>query len=170
MWLLIILIGVPLIEIGLFIQVGGWLGLWPTLAIVVATAVLGAYMFKLQGRQALDNLRRSFSELSDPTEPLVHGAMILVSGALLVTPGFFTDAIGFALLIPGFRDAAYRYLRARVSVTTFTMGEEPRQQSRQQPRQPGQRPRPRHHPDIIEGEYTEVQPGPPNPSSKWRED
>jgi UPF0716 protein FxsA len=51
----------------------------------------------------LQRLRRSFDELRDPTETLAHGAMILFSGALLLTPGFFTDAVGFALLVPGVR-------------------------------------------------------------------
>ena len=94
---------VPLIEIALFIQVGGWIGLWPTLGIVVATAVAGTVLVRSQGSQALQRLRRSFDELRDPTDTLAHGAMILFSGALLLTPGFFTDAVGFALLVPGVR-------------------------------------------------------------------
>ncbi len=95
MWLLIAFIAVPLIEIALFIQVGGFIGLWPTLLIVIATAIAGTYLVRSQGRMALSQLQRSFNDLRDPTEPLVHGAMILFSGALLLTPGFFTDAVGF---------------------------------------------------------------------------
>jgi UPF0716 protein FxsA len=101
MWLLIAFIAVPLIEIALFIQVGGALGMWPTLAIVVITAVLGTWLVRSQGAATMGSLRNSFSDMRDPTEPLVHGAMILFSGALLLTPGFFTDAVGFALLVPG---------------------------------------------------------------------
>ena len=101
--LFLLFLAVPLIEIALFIQVGGWIGLWPTLLIVVLTAIAGTYLVRSQGGQAMNQMRRSFDELRDPTEPLAHGAMILFSGALLLTPGFFTDAVGFALLVPPVR-------------------------------------------------------------------
>ncbi len=118
MRLLLLFIAVPLIEIALFIQVGGWLGLWPTLAIVVLTAIAGTMLVKSQGAQAMQQLRTSFDDLRDPTEPLAHGAMILFSGALLLTPGFFTDAVGFALLIPGVRNTVLREMKKRVNVQT----------------------------------------------------
>lgn len=121
MWLFIAFLTVPLIEIALFIQVGGFIGLWPTLLIVVITAVLGTYLVRSQGQMALNDMRNSFSEMRDPTEPLAHGAMILIAGALLLTPGFFTDAVGFLLLLPPFRAAAYRYMRSRVVVQNFSM-------------------------------------------------
>ncbi|WP_166417758.1 FxsA family protein [Cochlodiniinecator piscidefendens] len=120
--LLLIFIAVPLIEIGLFIQVGGLIGLWPTLLIVLITAILGTSLVRTQGALAMSQLRGSFSELRDPSEPLAHGAMILFAGALLLTPGFFTDAFGFLLLFPPFRSAAFKYIRARVSVQSFEMG------------------------------------------------
>ena len=116
--LFLLFLAVPLIEIALFIQVGGWIGLWPTLLIVVLTAIAGTYLVRSQGGQAMNQMRRSFDELRDPTEPLAHGAMILFSGALLLTPGFFTDAVGFALLVPGIRRAVLRELRKRVKVQT----------------------------------------------------
>ncbi len=110
MWLFVAFIAVPLIEIALFIQVGGAIGLFSTLAVVVVTAVLGTWLVRSQGAQAMAQLRGSFNEMRDPTEPLAHGAMILFAGALLLTPGFFTDAIGFLLLFPPFRTAALKYL------------------------------------------------------------
>ena len=122
MWLLIAFVAVPIIEIALFIQVGGLIGMWPTLAIVILTAILGTSLMRAQGRMAMANLQRSFSELDDPTEPLAHGAMILISAVLLLTPGFFTDAMGFALLVPGIRTAVFHYLRKRIRVQNFTMG------------------------------------------------
>ncbi|AUQ68150.1 FxsA family protein [Phaeobacter inhibens] len=121
MYLFLAFLMVPIIEIALFIQVGGAIGLWPTLAIVVLTAVLGTWLVRTQGRLALGQLRSSFEQLNDPTEPLAHGAMILVAGALLLTPGFFTDAVGFALLVPQIRIAVYRYLRSKVTVARFQM-------------------------------------------------
>lgn len=122
MWLLIAFIAVPLIEIALFIQLGGFIGLWPTLAIVVLTAVLGSWLVKSQGARAMLNLRNSFSSLNDPTEPLAHGAMILFSGALLLTPGFFTDALGFSLLVPSVRSAVFKWAQSRIKVQSFSMG------------------------------------------------
>lgn len=154
MWLFMLFIAVPLIEIALFIQVGGLIGLWPTLAIVVLTAILGTWLVRSQGLSELEKLRTSFQDLRDPTEPLAHGAMILVSGALLLTPGFFTDAVGFSLLVPGVRNAVLRYLRSRIQVKTFEYGS---------PRSPS-------CPDIIDGEYEEVNPPPKSPthsSSGW---
>lgn len=147
MWLLIAFILVPLIEIAMFIQVGGAIGLWPTLGIVILTAFLGTYLVRSQGAAALGQLRSSFSDLRDPTEPLVHGAMILFAGALLLTPGFFTDAVGFALLVPAVRKAAYKAIRARVSVHSFgTPGQG--QEHRQNP--------PYRQDDVIDGEFYEI--------------
>jgi UPF0716 protein FxsA len=122
MWLFVAFLLVPLIEIGLFIQIGGLIGLWPTLAIVVLTAILGTYLVRSQGIMALNNLRGSFSRLEDPSEHLAHGAMILFAGALLLTPGFFTDFVGFALLAPPVRSGLINYLRKHIEVQRFEMG------------------------------------------------
>jgi len=120
MWLLLLFIAVPLIEIALFIQVGGWLTLWPTLAIVLATGIIGTVLVKQQGLRVLNDLRSSLQDMRDPLSPLAHGAMILFAGALLLTPGFFTDAVGFLLLVPAVRRLVVRSLAARVSATGFT--------------------------------------------------
>ena len=148
MWLFVAFLLVPLIEIGLFIQIGGIIGLWPTLGIVVLTAVIGTYLVRSQGIAALNNLRGSFSRLEDPSEPLAHGAMILIAGALLLTPGFFTDAVGFALLAPPVRSALIRYLRKHIKVQRFEMGPERDPFSPREPRRPQD--------TVIEGDYTEV--------------
>ena len=116
MWLLIAFIAVPIIEIALFIQIGGFLGLFPTLAIVVLTAIAGIYLVQTQGLSVLSQLQSRFREMNDPSEPLVHGAMILFSGALLLTPGFFTDFIGFLLLIPNVRAAIFQKVRERINM------------------------------------------------------
>ena len=161
MLLLLLFIGIPLLEITLFVQIGGAIGLGWTLATVVVTAFLGSWMVKSQGAQAMQNLRSSFSNLQDPAEPLAHGAMILFSGALLITPGFFTDFIGFLLLVPAVRSTAYRYLRSRVNIQSFQMGQE----------NPGQK---SHHPRdrVIDGEFEEVTPQNPsqNGPSGWTKD
>lgn len=144
MYLFLAFLLVPIIEIPLFIQVGGLIGLWPTLAIVVATAVAGTWLMRVQGRIALAELSKSFSELRDPTAPLAHGAMILLAGALLLTPGFFTDAVGLALLLPPVRMAVMRHLSTRIKVQKFQMGPAPR--------------RDYHGGDTVDGEYEDVTP------------
>lgn len=144
MWLFVLFIAIPLIEIGLFIQVGGLIGLWPTLAIVVITAVLGTSLMRAQGAMAMGQIRDNFNQLRDPTESLAHGAMILFAGALLLTPGFFTDFTGFLLLFPPFRAFAFRWLKARVKVQSFATGP--------------QHPQSYQRSDVIEGDFTEVPP------------
>jgi len=158
--LLLAFILVPLIEIALFIQIGGAIGLWPTLAIVIATAILGATMVRTQGHLAMEDLRRSLSDLTDPAEPLAHGAMILFSGALLLTPGFFTDVVGFALLVPGIRSAVFRWAKRRIAIRRFEMG--------QQTAQPDDPPRSKQA-DIIDAEYEDLDPPkrPTHRSSGW---
>ena len=143
MWLFVAFLAVPLIEIALFIQIGGAIGLGWTLLIVVITAVLGTYLVRQQGLQALRQVQNSFNQLQDPSEALAHGAMILFSGALLLTPGFFTDAVGFALLVPAVRLAVFHWARKRIKVAQFTV------HAQGQTRHPGSS-------DIIDGEYTEV--------------
>ncbi|MEM9575628.1 MAG: FxsA family protein [Pseudomonadota bacterium] len=147
MWLFITFLAIPLIEIALFIQIGGAIGLGWTLATVVVTAILGTVLVRNQGALALGQLRSSFDQMQDPTEPLAHGAMILFSGALLLTPGFFTDAVGFLLLVPGVRAAAFRAIKARVKVQSFSTGQGPQQAHR--PSGPARG-------DVIDGEYSEV--------------
>jgi UPF0716 protein FxsA len=142
MWLLLLFLAVPLIEIALFIQIGGLIGLWPTLAIVILTAFAGTWLVRNQGLSELARLRSSFSDLRDPTEPLAHGAMILFAGALLLTPGFFTDAVGLALLAPPVRRAVLAYVLSRVQVQTFEYGP----------------PRDDRAPDVIDGDWEEVTP------------
>ncbi|GAA6147089.1 MAG: FxsA family protein [Pseudomonadota bacterium] len=156
MWLLLAFIAIPMIEIALFIQVGGLIGLGWTLLIVLGTAILGTWLVRTQGAMAMNNLRRSFSELRDPTEPLADAAMILVAGVLLLTPGFFTDAVGFALLTPPFRRAAFVWLRSKVKVQSFSMG-----QGMDRGMGSAQGPSRRHtpdHEDVIDGTYHEVSP------------
>lgn len=149
MRLFLLFLLVPLIEIALFIQVGGLIGLWWTLAIVILTAILGTMLVRSQGLAVLARLRGSLSELSDPTEPLVHGAMILFSGALLLTPGFFTDAVGFALLVPAVRSTVFEFVKRRVVVESFSYG----------PQGPDR------GPSVIDGDFEVVDP--PKGPSGW---
>ena len=116
MWLFILFVSVPIIEIALFIQIGGSIGILPTLLIVVLTAALGTWLVRNQGLATLSSLKNQVDSFQNPTQQLAHGAMILFAGALLLTPGFFTDGFGFLLLIPRFRDFAFDYRRTRIKM------------------------------------------------------
>ncbi len=91
---------VPIIEIALFIQVGGLLGLVPTLFIVIATAALGTWLLRHEGLSTLQRARSRLDAGELPATQLVEGMIIMVGGALLLTPGFMTDAVGLFCLIP----------------------------------------------------------------------
>ncbi len=106
---------VPPVEIGLFIVVGTRIGIWPTVGIVLLTAFLGANLVSHQGRGVMARLRAEFASGQFPGTTLAHGAMIVISGALLLTPGFLTDLVGFLLLIPQVREAVRKWAVRRWS-------------------------------------------------------
>ncbi len=112
-WLFIVFLVVPIIEIVLFFYIGTWIGICSTLGIVVVTAVLGSYFVSKQGRFVWHNIKSKVSRGEIPTASVVHGAMILVAGALLLTPGFLTDLVGFGLLVPRVREAIRQWYLAR---------------------------------------------------------
>lgn len=107
--LILIFIGVPILEIAVFIQAGNLIGLWPTLAAVVLTAVAGAALLRAQGLAALRRARRQLDRGEMPIAEVVTGVCLLIGGALLLTPGFVTDTVGFLLLIPPVRNVVGRW-------------------------------------------------------------
>ena len=126
MWIILALIAIPVIEIALFIELGGWVGLWPTIALVIITAIIGGVLLRAQGFSAMRQMQVSMAEGGDPRGPMAHGILILVSGLLMLTPGFFTDAVGFTLLIPPARSAIIAavgpWLAKRVVMQSAGMG------------------------------------------------
>ena len=108
-WLFAAFIVVPIIEIILFYVIGTQIGIWWTLALVVVTAFIGSWLVSRQGRATWLRFREELADGGVPTGPLVHGALILVAGALLLTPGFLTDAVGLALLVPAVREWIRRW-------------------------------------------------------------
>lgn len=158
MWLLAIFILVPMIEIALFIQVGSIIGLWPTLLIVLLSAIIGTMLMRSQGARAWNEVQHSFSDMRDPSRPLAHGMMILIAGMLLLTPGFFTDTIGLLLLIPGVRDAVIRGVARNIQVRNIDTGSwsgqyKPGQQANEPPRHQTHGRPPHENGTIIDGEY-----------------
>lgn len=101
--LFLIFISIPLLEIYLLIKVGSHVGAMITILLVVGTAVLGAALLRMQGISTLNRVREEMEAGRLPAVPMLEGLVLLLAGALLLTPGFFTDALGFLLLIPPLR-------------------------------------------------------------------
>ncbi|MYC84187.1 MAG: FxsA family protein [Acidimicrobiia bacterium] len=111
---------VPILELVLFIYVERWIGLgWLVLGIII-TAIAGAFLVRQQGFSVWRRLQTDLASGALPGRQLFHGAMVLVGGALLLTPGFLTDAVGFALMVPfvreGLRRLGVRLLQPRVVI------------------------------------------------------
>jgi UPF0716 protein FxsA len=126
---LIIFIVVPLVEMVVLIQVGGLIGAIPTVALVVLTATLGIWLLKLEGLATLARVQQKLDQGQIPETELLEGIMLLVGGALLLTPGFITDAMGFTCLLPGLRRPLARWIIRRgvlramnLSGSSFTSG------------------------------------------------
>lgn len=114
MILLFLFLVVPLAEIATFIWVGERIGLWPTLASVILTAVVGTALLRRQGFAILRRVGHSLQRNRLPVSEVFHGACLLCAGALLLTPGFLTDAVGFAMFVPAVRRHLGRALFARM--------------------------------------------------------
>ena len=91
---------VPAVEIYFLIQVGAWIGGMNTLLLIIATGVVGAHYARQQGFEVVMRIQRAMNEGRPPANEMVDGAMLLVGGALLMTPGLITDAVGFSLVFP----------------------------------------------------------------------
>jgi len=109
--MLVLFVVVPLVELALLIRVGEWLGMMPTLALVIATGVMGATLARMEGARVLTNMQKDLAEGRMPAPYILDGLMILVAGVLLITPGLITDAVGFALLVPTVRNVVKQWLR-----------------------------------------------------------
>jgi UPF0716 protein FxsA len=118
--LFLLFIAVPVIEIALFIVIGEQIGLGAILVIVLLTGLLGAFLVSRQGRGVLRQMGDEVRLGQSPAPQIAHGAMILVGGALLLTPGFLTDVVGFALMVPAVRERLRRFVvrrfRSRIEI------------------------------------------------------
>lgn len=145
---------VPIIEIALFIEIGGRVGLWNTIALIVLTAMLGTWLLRAQGLGTLHRAQQSLARNVFPVAELFDGLCLLVAGVLLLTPGFLTDTLGFLLMVPPLRRLVRDWLWHMVSrgqgARVWVNGEEVT--------------RPGDHPDggTIEGEYRTVDPEHPD--------
>ncbi len=116
--LLLLFFTIPLLEITVLLQVGSAIGVLPTIAMVVLTAVIGAGLIRAQGIATLGRVRLELERGELPAVGIIEAAMLLVAGALLLTPGFVTDAIGFLILVPPLRRRVIHSFLARRVVAT----------------------------------------------------
>ena len=134
--LLILFLTVPLVEIAILIKIGSIIGAGYTIALVIGTAFLGVSLLRIQGISTLAKVQANISRGQLPATELIEGLILLISGALLLTPGFFTDTIGFLMLVPT--------LRQRLAETFFVNFMKNRINIRQKQTRNG---------NIIEGEH-----------------
>ncbi|MBA5778806.1 FxsA family protein [Stappia sp. F7233] len=116
------LIGLPLIEIYVFVAVGSEIGALPTILLTVATAVAGTIMLRVQGISLLMRIRNEMEAGRVPADDLVHGALMVVAGILLLIPGFVTDAVGLLLFIPAVRSMIGKAIVERADITVVGGG------------------------------------------------
>ena len=112
----ILFVIVPLIELYLIIEVGRLIGALWTVLLVVLTAVIGVSLLRIQGFSTLERARRNMEEGTLPAMEMMEGIMLAVGGALLITPGFLTDTLGFLCLVPATRRAMIAYLARHSTV------------------------------------------------------
>jgi UPF0716 protein FxsA len=133
---LVVLI-IPFVEIYLLLQVGSLIGAFPTIFLVVFTAVLGSWLLKQQGFATLQRFQESLARGTLPAYEIIEGVLILLGGALLLTPGFITDMIGFVFLIPQLRGNIAKYVIENKLIQTI----HPFQQAKAAEK------------DVLEGEF-----------------
>jgi len=129
---------IPFIEIYLLLQIGGIVGVFPTIALVVLTAIIGASLLRQQGIATWQRFQENLQKGEIPAYEMIEGPILLVGGALLLTPGFFTDVIGFACLIPQARKKIAQYIIEKRLAEAGGAAQQPNAKA-----QPG----------VIEGEF-----------------
>lgn len=146
-----------LIEIALFITVGGWLGLGLSLLVILGTAVLGSALLRLQGRRMALDLRQAMNGIGDPLSPMAQHGLVMIAAVLLILPGFLGDTLGLLLLLPPIRHMIITMVGRRVQVQRPPMHDTHR------------------HGVVIDADFVELDPDtPPGPQpgrrSGWTQD
>jgi UPF0716 protein FxsA len=120
--LVLVFVGVPLLELAVILQVGGAIGGWWTAALLILFSIVGAMLLRFEGRRAWSEFRLALGEGRWPGDEVAQGALIIVGGTLLVTPGFITDLVGFLLLLGPSRRLVSRRVRKRMEGAVITGG------------------------------------------------
>ncbi len=159
-FLLLFFIVVPIAEMWILIEVGQSLGALPTILLVMLTAAIGIALLRRQGVATLTRAQQRMEAGQLPAQEMVEGIALAVGGALLLTPGFVTDALGFACLIPASRRklaalAVAQIARGRASMQSESYTQTERAASPHKPAS-SQKAKPPQPPNVIEGEYKEL--------------
>lgn len=123
-----LLLFIPILEITVFILIGGQIGVLSTLGMILVTAIFGSVLLRIQGFATLTRIQEQSKGGVIPGKELVSGVMIMIAGILLLTPGFVTDSIGFLLFFPPFRHFLWSAIASKVVVQTksaFRQGSSP---------------------------------------------
>ena len=151
-FILLALIAVPIIEIAVFLEVGGRIGALNTILMIVITAMIGTWLLRSKGLQTLQRAQQSLNQNVFPVTEVFDGLCLLVAGGLLLTPGFVTDVVGFLLFAPAIRkflrEIAWSYLARSGQARTWTNAENPMGPGANNPGGKG--------PGTIDGEFREI--------------
>ena len=143
---IVIFIMVPFIELATFASVSEHIGIWTTLTLAFVTAIIGGLLVKYQGLQTILSMRAAMDQGKMPLNEIFDGFCLVSAGALLITPGFVTDTIGFALLIPPVRSFLRRFIRKHTDLSAA--GSYTSYESHERKPQ---------DPSILEGEYERIE-------------
>jgi len=152
---IVIFIMVPFIELATFASVSEHIGIWTTLTLAFVTAIIGGLLVKYQGLQTILSMRGAMDQGKMPLNEIFDGFCLVAAGALLITPGFVTDAIGFALLIPPVRAAIRHFIRKHTDWSVAGSSSPYGRQGRNA-----------QDPNVLEGEYERVE----EPNKEVRDD
>ncbi len=120
--LVALFIVVPIVELYVIIQIGSWIGVAPTIALLLADALLGSLLLRHQGRGAWRRFNAALAERRFPGREVADGLLIAIGGTLLLTPGFVTDIVGLILLVPPTRAIVRRLMRGYVGRRFLIIG------------------------------------------------
>lgn len=109
-WLILIFVIIPALEIGIFIWTGSMIGILPVVMIIILTGIVGIALVRQQGIETMRKMQHSIQQSEPPGEHILDGICILVGGVFLLAPGFFTDLVGFILVIPWTRQPCKKIL------------------------------------------------------------
>ena len=145
-WLLLFFL-TPIVEMYLLIEVAGYIDAWPTIALVMLTAVVGVALLKRQGMATLTRGVQRMQQGQMPATEMAEGILLAVAGALLITPGFVTDFVGFTLLFPPSRIVIAKGLMSRVMMSGAVSADIHAAQFRAQGQKPNE------DPNVLDGEF-----------------
>jgi UPF0716 protein FxsA len=159
--LIALFIAVPLLELWVIVEVGGLIGVLPTIALLFGMSLLGATLLRHQGRGAWRRFNQALAERRFPGREVADGLLITIGGALLLTPGFITDAVGLLLLVPPTRAIARRLLQAWTARRLVVVGMSGMRGARGPQPGNGSGPRPASRPYDFEATAEEIDPDNP---------